>query len=296
MKLATIHLDARKTLVVFRPEGCLPLASINRHFQTHWPENLFQLIEFGEVEKLAGWLEERSSPSLTHALQKLLIPHAGIRFAPPYRRPRKIWGIGLNYRDHAADLGEKPPAGEPASFMKPDTTIVGHGDPVVLPRLSQRTTGEGELAVIIGRECRDLSPAESGSVIAGYTAAIDLTAEDILRRNPRNLTQAKSFDTFFSFGPLFLTPDEIEDLESLTVETVHNGETRRSGQIGQMMFSPAYLVSYHSRIMTLLPGDIISTGTPGAVVLGHGDTVGCRITGFHPLENPVIDRKVEGPS
>jgi 2-keto-4-pentenoate hydratase/2-oxohepta-3-ene-1,7-dioic acid hydratase in catechol pathway len=207
---------------------------------------------------------------------------------PLYRRPRKIWGIGLNYVDHASDLDERSPTDEPASFMRPDTTIIGPGDDIVLPSQSERVTAEGELAVIIGQEARDVSEEEASSVVAGFTTVLDMTAEDILRKNPRYLTRAKSFDTFFSFGPEFITPDEIEDVNALEVSTALNGEVRRTNTVSNMTFSPYWLVSFHSKVMTLLPGDVISTGTPGAVVVRDGDVAECRITGFEPLSNPVV--------
>jgi len=119
-----------------------------------------------------------------------------------------------------------------------------------------------------------------------------MTAEDILQVNPRYLTRAKSFDTFFSFGPCLITPDEVEDVNALNVATVINGEVHRSNIVSNMTFKPWHLVSFHSKIMTLLPGDIISTGTPGAVVINEGDIVECHIDGFPRLVNPVKDLKV----
>ena len=209
-------------------------------------------------------------------------------YAPLYRRPRKIWGIGLNYVEHAGDLSESAPADEPASFMRPDTTIIGDGDEVVLPAQSERVTAEAELALVIGREAKNVSEEDAPSVVAGLTTILDMTAEDILRRNPRFLTRSKSFDTFFSFGPELVTPDEVADLDALEVSTVLNGEVRRTDTVSNMMFSPWWLVAFHSRVMTLLPGDVISTGTPGAVVVEDGDVAECRITDFEPLSNPVV--------
>jgi 2-keto-4-pentenoate hydratase/2-oxohepta-3-ene-1,7-dioic acid hydratase in catechol pathway len=209
-------------------------------------------------------------------------------FAPLYRRPRKIWGIGLNYVDHASDLDETSPTDEPASFMRPDTSMVGPEDEIVLPPQSGRVTAEAELAVIIGREAKNISEGEAPSAVAGFAPVLDMTAEDILRRNPRYLTRAKSFDTFFSFGSELVTPDEIEDLGALEVSTVLNGEVRRTNTVSNMTFSPYWLVHFHSQVMTLLPGDVISTGTPGAVVVGDGDVAECRITGFGSLRNPVV--------
>ena len=120
-----------------------------------------------------------------------------------------------------------------------------------------------------------------------------MTAEDILRQNPRYLTLSKSFDTFFSLGPELVTPDEIGDTAALTVATIHNGNVHAQNTVAHMTFSPARLLSFHSAVMTLLPGDIISTGTPGAAVIAHGDTVECRIDGFAPLVNPVVDLKMD---
>jgi 2-keto-4-pentenoate hydratase/2-oxohepta-3-ene-1,7-dioic acid hydratase in catechol pathway len=131
-------------------------------------------------------------------------------------------------------------------------------------------------------------------VVAGFTTIIDMTAEDILRQNPRYLTVSKSFDTFFSFGPQLVTPDEIPDVSTLEVSTVLNGRVHAQNVVANMSFSPAFLVSFLSRVMTLLPGDIISTGTPGACAIADGDVVECRINGFPSLINPVVDFKGPG--
>jgi 2-keto-4-pentenoate hydratase/2-oxohepta-3-ene-1,7-dioic acid hydratase in catechol pathway len=209
-----------------------------------------------------------------------------LRYAPPYADPPKIWGIGLNYVEHAADLHVKPPE-EPASFMRPPTTIIGHGDAIILPRQSQRVTAEAELAVVIGKRCKNISVEEVPAILLGFTTVLDMTAEDILQRNPRFLTRAKSFDTFFSFGPWILTPSELGDLSGTRIATVLNGRSERANVVGSMAFPPYELVAFHSHVMTLLPGDIISTGTPGAVVIRAGDVVRCDIEGFPSLENPV---------
>ncbi len=171
--------------------------------------------------------------------------------------------------------------------MKPDTTIIGPGEEILLPEQSERVTGEAELGLIIGREAKNASEEEAPSVVAGLTTVVDMTAEDILQRNPRYLTRAKSFDTFFSFGPQLVTLDEVREIGNLEVATVLNGEVWRRNVVSNMTFSPWFLVSFHSKVMTLLPGDIILTGTPGAVEIRDGDVVSCRINGFEPLSNPV---------
>ena len=175
--------------------------------------------------------------------------------------------------------------------MKPDTTIIGPGDTIAIPKLSEKTTAEAELGIIIGRRCRDVSRDQWLDVVAGFTTILDMTAEDILRQNPRYLTVSKSFDTFFSFGPQLITPDEIDDVFRLRVSTVINGQVHAENTVDRMTFPPDVLIAYHSKVMTLLPGDIISSGTPGAVQIQHGDRVECRISGFEPLRNKVVDLK-----
>lgn len=213
-----------------------------------------------------------------------------VEFAPPYRHPRMIWGI-LNYVDHAADLSEQVPD-EPASFIKADHTVIGPGEPIPVPRQSSRTTAEAELGLVIGRECRDVDEADALDHVLGVCAVLDQTAEDILERNPRFLTRSKNFPGFFSFGPEIVPLDEVVgrggDLSDVEVATVSGGRVHRANSVARMRYSPAFLVSFHSAVMPLRPGDIISTGTPGAVHIRPGDTVECRIPGVGVLVNPVV--------
>ncbi|MFK4296676.1 2-keto-4-pentenoate hydratase/2-oxohepta-3-ene-1,7-dioic acid hydratase in catechol pathway [Arthrobacter sp. GAS37] len=212
-------------------------------------------------------------------------------FTAPYRSPRKIWGIGLNYRAHAGDLSENVPT-EPASFMKGDHTIIGQDGQIVLPEQSERVTAEAELGIVIGRYCRDVSEEEALDYVWGVVPILDQTAEDILQRNPRFLTRSKNFPSFFSFGPEIVPLDEVlgddGSLEDVVVKTVRNGEVWRENTVSQMTFSPAFLVSFHSKVMPLYPGDIISPGTPGAVVIRAGDVVESSIPGVGTLRNTVI--------
>jgi 2-keto-4-pentenoate hydratase/2-oxohepta-3-ene-1,7-dioic acid hydratase in catechol pathway len=271
--------DTLRTGVLIAGKVCT-VEEINRELGTTFSTSMSALIRNEEIFTLQRILHRDVRIGTGgRALEDL-------RFAPPYPDPPKIWGIGLNYMEHAADLNVKPPE-EPASFMRPSTTIIGHRDPIVLPRQSQRVTAEAELAVIIGRRCQNISVEEVPAVLLGFTTVLDMTAEDILRRNPRFLTRAKSFDTFFSFGPWILTPSEVKDLPATRIATVLNGRPERANAVGNMAFPPYELVAFHSHVMTLLPGDIISTGTPGAVVIRPGDVVRCEVEGFPALENPV---------
>lgn len=276
MRLCTIKWEGEETAAVTTTNGIVPVKRINACHGRAWATDLLTLIERGLTPALL-----RDAERTPGALDP-----GAVALSPLYRRPRKIWGIGLNYRDHAADLSAPFPT-EPASFMKGDHTIIGPGDTIELPAESDRVTAEAELGLIIGKACRYVSEPDAMSCVAGYCLILDMTAEDILQKNPRFLTRSKNFDTFFSFGPELITPDEVLDVLDLRVGTYRNGARHRDNLVRQMAFPPQYLVSFHSQVMTLYPGDIISTGTPGAVVIQHGDEAECRIEGLGRLSNPV---------
>ncbi len=279
MRFAMMKLNGWEQAVVPQKEGWTAIQALNTRAGTHFPETLAEIIAAdcrGELDALLG----------DRGITGPLIPEP-LNFGPPLRRPGKIWGIGLNYGDHAADLNERTPE-QPASFMKPATAVIGPQEPIRLPPQAGEVTAEGELGVIIGKRCRKISLAQAREVIFGYTPIIDMTALDILKQNPRYLTRAKSFDTFFSFGPVVLSADEIADLEGLEVRTIVNGEIRAANTVANMTFGPLELVRYHSHVMTLEPGDVISTGTPGAWPIHPGDVVRSEISGFPALENPVV--------
>ena len=280
MRLATIRRNGEEMAAIILPGGPLPVREMS-DLRGGKEVDLLSLLESGRFHELKGSYDKEE-------VEVRAAVSVRFEYGPLYRRPRKIWGIGLNYVEHAGDLSETAPSEEPASFMRPDTTIIGPGEEVVLPAQSERVTAEGELALVIGREAKNVPEEEAPFVVAGLTTVLDMTAEDILRKNPRYLTRAKSFDTFFSFGPQLVTLDEVGEMEDLTVATVLNGEVKRENVVSNMTFSPWFLVSFHSKVMTLLPGDIISTGTPGAVQIRDGDVAECRITGFEPLSNPVV--------
>lgn len=289
MRLAAIRLDGRDAVCVAAAGGLVPIRLLNEKFQKKWPDDMLELLRTGAFDDLKSWYDSGGKNRLGDLPAR---DRNEATYAPLYRHPRKIWGIGLNYVDHAGDLAEKAPTGRPASFPKWDNTIIGHGETIVIPAQSEKTTAEAELGVIYSRQCTNVRAKDWLNVVAGYTTIIDMTAEDILRLNPRYLTQAKNFDTFFSFGPELVTPDEVEDVMQLTVATVKNGAVHAANVVANMTFPPDFLVSFHSEIATMYPGDVISTGTPRAVPISHGDVVECRIDGFASLVNPVVDRKV----
>ena len=285
MKLASVKVDGHEKACISMPFGYVLLEQINKHFHRHWSTDVWSLLQSGEFENLNNWYCSDGKDSL-EKLKDIVIPDDKAIFVPLYRNPRKIWAIGLNYKEHAADISAEIPE-EPASFMKPDTSIIGQGDYIEVPWQSEETYAEAEFGVIIGKQCKNVRREDWLSVVAGFTTSLDMTTMDILRKSLRYLARSKSFDTFFAFGPQLLTPDEIDDLPSLKISTVLNGAVRVSNVLANMIFPPDFLVSFHSQVMTLCPGDIIITGTPGGVQIRDEDKVGCRIDGFESLINPV---------
>lgn len=289
MRLSTIVWNGRETAAVVTGKGLVPVSMINAACGKFWPTEMFEIIRTGALDAIVSWHRSGGREKLE---KMAAVPRSEAVYAPLYRHPHKIWGIGLNYVDHAGDLAEKAPQGRPGSFPKWDNTIIGHGQEIEIPVQSEKTTGESELGIIYSKECKNVDREDWLSVVAGFTTIIDMTAEDILRLNPRYLTQVKNFDTFFSFGPELVTPDEVEDVNALNVSTVINGKVHAKNVVSNMTFPPDFLISYHSTIATMYPGDVISTGTPRAVHITDGDVIECHIDGFAPLVNPVRDLKI----
>jgi 2-keto-4-pentenoate hydratase/2-oxohepta-3-ene-1,7-dioic acid hydratase in catechol pathway len=198
--------------------------------------------------------------------------------------PTKIVCIGRNYAAHAAELGNEVPK-EPLMFLKPPSSLIGPEEAIVLPKYSQRVEHEGELALVIGRRCSQLGDGDDSlSFVMGYSCLNDVTARD-LQKSDVQFTRAKGFDTFCAVGPHIET--EV-DAANVLVETHVNGERRQSGVTSLMIYSPAFLVQWISRMMTLMPGDVIATGTPAGVgPLVAGDTVEVSVAGVGVLRNPV---------
>jgi 2-keto-4-pentenoate hydratase/2-oxohepta-3-ene-1,7-dioic acid hydratase in catechol pathway len=193
--------------------------------------------------------------------------------------PSKIVGIGLNYTDHASEVGLQPPA-EPALFLKASSTVLEPGGAVVLPPQSKRVDYEGELAVIIGREARSVDRGDAASFVFGYTCGLDMTARDLQAADVQ-WTRAKNFDTFCPLGPWVETELDPADL---ALELRLNGDVRQSSRTSNMIFDVPYLVSFVSSVMTLYPGDVIMTGTPAGIgQVGSGDTVEVSIEGIGTL-------------
>ena len=200
--------------------------------------------------------------------------------------PSKVVAVGRNYADHAAELGNAVPD-EPLIFIKPSTSVIGPGAPIQIPPSSSRVEFEGELAVVIGRPCRDVKAENASSVILGYTVANDVTARDLQRADVQ-FTRGKSFDSFCPIGPWIETELDPSDVE---IRTELDDEVKQDGHTADMVHSVAAQIEFISAIMTLLPGDVILTGTPAGVgPMVAGQTVSVTVEGIGTLTNPVVDR------
>ena len=197
--------------------------------------------------------------------------------------PSKVCAIGLNYVAHAEEQG-KPLPEEPLLFLKPSTSVIGPGEPILLPPQSERVDHEAELALVIGRATRNVGAADALDHVLGYTCANDVTARDLQRRDVQ-FTRGKGFDTFCPIGPHVVTDLDGDKLE-ITCRV--NGEVRQSSSTSDMVFKVAELIAYISSVMTLLPGDVILTGTPSGISPLHdGDNVEIELEGIGVLANPV---------
>ncbi len=213
------------------------------------------------------------------------IPLGHVRLLPPCE-PTKIVAVGVNYRQHSEERGKTPPR-EPLIFLKPPSALIGPGDVIRLPKCSSRVDYEGELAVVIRRRARRLGPNEDlRPYILGYTCFNDVTARDLQDKDVQ-FTRAKSFDTFAAAGPCLatdLSPDRLE------IKTFLNGKLRQSSHTGNLIFPVPELLRYISGIMTLVPGDLITTGTPSGVgPMSPGDVVDVQIEGIGTLSNRVAE-------
>ncbi len=218
------------------------------------------------------------------------VPIEGLRLLAPVI-PSKIVAVGRNYVDHAAELGNEVPT-EPLLFLKPSTAVIGPGDPLRLPTdLSDEVSYEGEIAVVIGALISRVTPEVAEKAILGVTCANDVTLRDVQRRE-KQWARSKGFDGSCPLGPAIATG---LDLSAIRVRTSVDGELRQDGVSSQMVFDIPRIVSEISQVMTLLPGDVVLTGSPAGVGLLHaGQRVRVEIDGVGALENPVVDRNAPG--
>lgn len=285
MKLATINYENSEQPVILRENGAVLIKSINEYASAELPCTSFELLELSAVNEL-----KRVISNMTESDWRIIpsISQGELQFVAPYRSPHHIFGVGMNYVEKAVDLEAIQIKDAPVIFMKPTSSLIGMNEFIELPEFSKVVTAEGELCLIIGKECHKVSPEEAMDYVSGYTTSLDMTAKDIHAQNPRFVQISKVFKSFFSFGPEIQLLDGNETLHELVVKSVQNGEVRADNTVSNMMYSPAFILSYISQFVTLMPGDLIMTGTPGSFELKNGDNASCHITGLLALENQVI--------
>ncbi len=207
-----------------------------------------------------------------------------LRLLPP-TYPTKIVCVGRNYAKHAKELGNEVPP-EPLIFLKPNSSLNGHLDPIVYPSISTQVNFEGEIGVVIGRRGRHIKREEAMSYVFGYTCVNDVTARDLQKKDGQ-FTRGKGFDTFCCVGPILVYKDSLDE-SKLGVKTFVNGELRQNGSIQDLIFPIPVIIEFVSQFMTLEPGDLIATGTPeGVGPVTQGDTIRIEVEGVGALENTV---------
>ena len=254
-------------------------------------------LEDGEITSLGGsnmleYIEHGRSADRQPGGET--VPFSEVHLHAPIARPEKIIAIGLNYEDHAAETGADIPE-KPIVFAKYPNTVIGPGEPIVIPPITEQADYEAELGVIIGRPARNVSESEALDYVFGYANVNDVSSRDLQFSEGGQWTRSKSLDTFCPFGPYIATSDEIPNPQALWIRCTLNGEVMQDGTTDKMIFSVAELVAFLSSGMTLMPGDVITTGTPpgvGAardpqVFLKPGDDVTVEIEGLGALTNPV---------
>jgi 2-keto-4-pentenoate hydratase/2-oxohepta-3-ene-1,7-dioic acid hydratase in catechol pathway len=218
-----------------------------------------------------------------------------VRLLAPVIPRSKIVAVGRNYAAHAAEMGEDVPK-TPLTFFKPNTSVIGPGEPIIYPAASREVSYEGELALVIGRICKDVPISRVPEVIFGYTVANDVTARD-LQRTDGQWARAKGYDTFCPLGPWITTHQGLEEVAALAIRTTLDGELCQDSNTKEMIFTIPELVAYISSYTTLLPGDVILTGTPpGVGPMLPGQVVSIDIEGIGTLTNPVAGTQPEAPS
>ncbi|WNV87539.1 fumarylacetoacetate hydrolase family protein [Umezawaea sp. Da 62-37] len=249
--------------------------------------DLRQIKGYEQVTRIAD-LDDRLADQVRRQADTLDVVSVDLDHAATIAdREADIWGAGLNYRRHSADLGAEQPGSGPGSYLRPANCLIDNGGAIELPAQSARVTAEAELGLVIGRRCKNVPRDGWREVVAGVTAVLDMTAEDVIRENPRYIPWAKGFDTFCSIGPVVVTMDEFESLDSVRITTVRNDEEIASATPADMKYDLGFLVEYFTAGRTLEPGTVICTGTPGAVPIEPGDTVRAVVEHVGTLTHPV---------
>jgi 2-keto-4-pentenoate hydratase/2-oxohepta-3-ene-1,7-dioic acid hydratase in catechol pathway len=281
MRLVTYEHGGQRSTGVLTDAGVIDLPSAS---SGNLPADMLALLQQGDTA-----IEQAKNA----ATKGQAIPLADVHLCAPVPQPGKIIGIGLNYKDHAAEGGRETPE-YPMVFTKATSAVIALGEPIRIPKVTQAVDFEGELALVIGKRAKDVPPEDALNYVAGYTICNDVSGRDYQRRSGPGV--GKSFDTFAPLGPAIVTRDEIPDPHVLDIRTVVSGEEMQHSNTQYLIFNIHYLIDYLSHIFPLEPGDVITTGTPAGVgafrnpprFLKPGDTVRIEVEGVGVLDNPVI--------
>jgi 2-keto-4-pentenoate hydratase/2-oxohepta-3-ene-1,7-dioic acid hydratase in catechol pathway len=285
MRLATIQTEAGARAAVLHGGHYIDLHATDPAL----PASVRQLLELGSAGLKAADQAARRGDAIRFEADR-------VKLLPPIPDPPKIVCLGLNYRDHAVESGAAIPK-EPILFSKYATALIGPGDAIVLPPVSQEVDYEAELVIVVGRRGRHLSPDAARGYAAGYTIGHDVSARDWqLKKEGKQWMVGKTFDTFAPTGPVLVTADEVPDPERLPIRLRLNGQTMQDSNTQQMIFGVGATLAYLSQVFTLEPGDLVFTGTPPGVgfarqppvFLKPGDVVEVEIEGVGVLRNPVV--------
>ena len=288
MRLATIETWAGPRAALLVGDFYLDIHATDANL----PGNVRQLLTGGpDLMNAVAQLAQRP--------KAVLHPADKVQYHAPVADPRKIVCVGLNYKDHAAESGSPIPK-EPILFSKFPTALIGHGETIVLPKVSQEVDYEAELVIVVGKQGRHLTSSNALEHVAGYAVGHDVSARDWqLKKDGKQWMVGKTFDTFAPIGPVLVTKDEVPNPHSLPIRLRLNGQVMQNSNTSQMIFSVGELLVYLSQVFTLEPGDLIFTGTPPGVgvarkppvFLKDGDVVEVEIEGLGLLRNPVVQEK-----
>jgi 2-keto-4-pentenoate hydratase/2-oxohepta-3-ene-1,7-dioic acid hydratase in catechol pathway len=294
MKIARYRHKNQEHYGILTQQYIVSLPALAKHFKEKLPQNIETFIASGE--KALKTAETLLSKAEASSVENVSAPISSVALLAPIASPPKIICLGLNYVDHAAESHATVPD-EPVIFMKPHTTIICPNEKIIKPRFVHELDYEGELAIVMGKQAKNVPVSEAKKHVFGYTILNDVSARDYQFKDGQ-WTRGKSFDTFAPTGPCITTANQLEDTDNLAVRTWVNGELRQNSTTRNMAFRVSEIVYHLSRVMTLEPCDIIATGTPAGVgfamkppkYLQHGDVVRIEIEGIGTLENTVEER------
>jgi 2-keto-4-pentenoate hydratase/2-oxohepta-3-ene-1,7-dioic acid hydratase in catechol pathway len=293
MKIAKYQYKSKEYIGIMQPEKLLCIPDLAKNYETDLPITMEDFIESTNGEEIASRLIERMTCS---ELAAFSVSISKVKLLAPIASPPKILCLGLNYASHVEETEEKKPD-QPVVFMKPNTTIIGPDDAIIKRSFVEQLDYEAELAIVIGKQAKDIPISEASKYVFGYTILNDVSARDFQFKGSQ-WTPGKSFDTFAPIGPCITTNKQLSNINNLKIKTWVNEELRQDGNTRDMIFNISEIVSFLSRIMTLKPCDIIATGTPSGVGmamrpqkwLNKGDKVKIEIEGIGILENTVEER------